>query len=213
MMQNWVRVKFCGMTRIVDLKKAGELGVDAVGFIFDPESIRCIDLDLAKKLYRAMPVFVKSVGVFVNPSFLEVEHILKNIPLDYLQFHGEEEAQFCQQFNRPYIKSVPALSREHIQNVMDAHPHAEAYLLDTPVQSRGGSGIVFDWSLIPDFASKPIILAGGLNSTNIEQALSCNIMAVDVCSGIEESPGLKDAHKMMQVITVLRRRNERTFTR
>lgn len=201
-----VRIKMCGMMRLEDIKHAAILGVDAIGLIFYPDSRRFISVSQAKTLSNALPPFVDAVAVFVNPSATWVWEVLHAMPIQYLQFHGDESPEFCTQFSYPYIKAVPATSSQNILNMMHLHSTAKAILLDTPSMScRGGGGKVFNWTVIPKHSSKPLILAGGLNALNVKEAVSqSNVYAVDVCSGIESSPGVKDYNKMSLFVNACR---------
>ena len=200
-----VRIKMCGMMQACDIAHAVSLGVDAVGLIFYDQSPRSIDILHAKLLLESLPAFVGSVAVFVNPTQSWVEEVITALPIRWLQFHGDESPDFCEQFNRRYIKSIAATSAAEVAKIAEQHRHASAILLDTPsVLSRGGSGKVFDWSIIPAI-DKPLILAGGLNSDNVTAAIAaCTPYAVDVCSGVELSLGIKDHHKMTQFVATVR---------
>ena len=195
----------CGMTREEDIHLAASLGVDAVGVILYPGSRRYVHPEQAQTLLKNVPPFVDVVAVLVNPHADEVQAALQNLPIQYLQFHGEETAEFCRQFARPYIKSIAATSRQAIEAAMTRYPDASAFLLDTPCgDERGGSGRVFDWQHIPQ-TDRPLILAGGLTPDNVKQAVSAvRPYALDLCSGIEQSPGIKDHEKMTRFITALR---------
>lgn len=197
-MSGRLRVKMCGMTRREDVLHAVNLGVDAIGLIFYPESSRYVSVDHAQMLLKKLPPLVNAVAVLVNPEPKLVHQILTELPIQLLQFHGEESAIFCQQFGKPYIKAIHADSAATIQQAMHDFEQASALLLDTPSQhARGGTGQVFNWNIIPQQPSMPIILAGGLNDENISEALSmCHPYAVDLCSGIEERAGIKDHTKM-----------------
>lgn len=192
----------CGMTREEDIAYAASLGVDAIGLVFSPQSPRFVSLNQAKRLLQKLPLFVDAVAVLVNPEPSFVEELITELPISWLQFHGDESPEFCQQFGKPYIKAIQVDSAAAIYKSCEGHHQASAILLDTPsASSRGGTGKTFDWSLIPDNLSKPFILAGGLNVANIKDALrSCSPYAVDVSSGIEESPGIKDHKKMKQFV-------------
>ena len=205
MTQRRVRVKFCGMTREQDIAQAIGLGVDAIGLIFYPKSSRFLSLARARELLREIPPFVNAVAVLVNPLASFVEELIAELPVDYLQFHGEESLQFCEQFKKPYIKAVQASSTSIIEKFSKEHPQAAALLLDTPSTScHGGTEKTFDWGLIPQHLSKPLILAGGLNADNVAAALSqCKPYAVDVCSGVEASPGIKDHKKMSRFVNAV----------
>lgn len=192
------------MTRASDINLAISLGVDALGFIFYPKSPRGLDLAQAKNLISTLPPFLTAVAVMVNPEVSLVRQILEQLPVQCLQFHGEESPQFCQQFNFPYIKAVPVLSTQSITTALKDYTHATAILLDTPSQNHGGSGKTFDWQQVPKQSDKPLIVAGGLHAGNIRQAIaSCHLYAVDVCSGVEVSPGIKDPEKMKSFVNAL----------
>ncbi len=194
----------CGMTRAEDIAYAAQLGVDAVGLIVYPKSPRGVSIAQAKKILRDIPVFVDVVAVLVNPTALLVEEILQELPIDCLQFHGEEAAEFCRQFNKPYIKAVQVNSTAAIHQCTLAYQDAAAILLETPSASHGGTGKVFAWDLIPDDLAKPFILAGGLDAKNVGLALTqCSPYAVDVCTGVEAAQGIKDHVKMSAFVDAL----------
>ena len=205
MIQSRIRLKMCGMTRATDIEHAVSLGVDAIGLIFYHQSTRYQRIDEAKLLLQGLPAFVDAVAVFVNPDVSLVTQAITELPIQYLQFHGDETAAFCEQFGRAYIKAVPATSADAINQAILQYPSAAALLLDTPsTTSRGGSGLPFDWQMIPRACDKPIILAGGLDALNLDAAIaSCSPYAVDVCSGIEASAGVKDHDKMSQFVNRL----------
>lgn len=195
----------CGMTRAEDITHGISLGIDAIGLIFFPESPRNITIKTARQLLQDFPPFVTVVAVLVNPESAFVKQIIDEIPIQLLQFHGEESPEFCQQFDKPYIKAIPAHDPEQIQHEMEKYTKASALLLDTPSQTaKGGTGLAFDWSRIPKNLPKPYILAGGLNQLNIQEAIKAtNPYAVDVSSGIESEPGVKDHLKMNEFIKAL----------
>ncbi|STY29030.1 N-(5'-phosphoribosyl)anthranilate isomerase [Legionella wadsworthii] len=197
-MQTRVRVKMCGMTRIEDIEAAVTLGVDAIGLIFYSKSARHVTLEQAKNLIKDLPAFVDSVAVLVNPEKDLVYKILEELPIQFLQFHGDESPDFCQQFGKPYIKAIQCNSTRHILDAGRNFATAQALLLDTPSKEvRGGTGCTFDWNIIPKLSEKPYILAGGIDEYNVLDAIkSCNPYAVDLCSGIEKLPGVKDHGKM-----------------
>ncbi|KTD29800.1 N-(5'-phosphoribosyl)anthranilate isomerase [Legionella maceachernii] len=200
----------CGMTREEDIIHAAKLGVDAIGLIFYPQSPRCVSLTQAKKLLRNVPLFVDVVAVLVNPSSLLVDEILNELPIGWLQFHGEESPEFCNQFKKPYIKAMQVSTAASIHKCCSDYPQASAILLDTPSESSyGGTGQTFDWGLIPGNLDKPFILSGGLDAANVNRAVNKGFpYAVDVCSGIEASYGIKDHEKMNQFVNALRGKNE-----
>lgn len=196
----------CGMTRTEDIAMAATLGIDAIGLIFYAGSSRCISVENAKLLLQHKPLFMDIVAVMVNPTEEQVNQIITELPVQWLQFHGDESPEFCAGFNKPYIKAMSATSAEYITQMMQLHTHASAFLLDTPSPAgRGGSGEVFDWNIIPSRPNAPLVLAGGLNAKNVKRAISeTNVNAVDVCSGIEQSPGIKNHDKMTQFVNALR---------
>ena len=198
------RVKICGLTRVEDALYAADLGVDAIGLVFYAPSPRALDLVRAKEIVDSLPAFINKVGLFVSPSKEEVEAVLSEVALDTLQFHGDEDADFCEQFRVPYFKAIRVKSKEEsraekIRTQLNSYAKAQAILLDTYVEGvAGGTGEKFDWNLIPENCSKPIILAGGLNADNVAEAINTtNPYAVDVSGGVEESKGIK-SHVMMR---------------
>lgn len=205
------RIKMCGMTRTVDIMHAVSLGVDAIGVIFYPESPRHVEIDKAKLLLKNVPAFIDVVAVCVNPEIAFVQQIITELPIQLLQFHGDETPEFCEQFNKPYIKAIPARSKESIVKAVEQYCGASAILLDTPsMVQRGGTGETFDWEIVPRSCAKPLIIAGGLTIENVNDVITvCSPYAVDVCSGVECSAGIKDHAKMHQFI---RRVDERTRT-
>ncbi len=195
-----MRVKMCGMTRSDDIAHAVHLGVDAIGLIFYPKSSRHVTVEQAKTLLKNSPPFIDAVAVLVDPDAELVQQIIEELPIQLLQFHGSESAEFCQQFNKPFIKAIHSNSSAYIQQMTQDYGNARALLLDTPSDTvRGGTGLIFDWGVIPQRLEKPYILAGGLDESNVVDAIkSCHPYAVDLCSGIEASPGIKDHKKMAQ---------------
>ena len=197
-----VRIKMCGMTRHEDIKAAAMLGVDAVGLIFYAPSPRSVTLEKASQLLTHFPALMSTVAVFVNPEPKMVDDVLSELPIQYVQFHGDETPEFCGQFSIPYIKAIPAVSKEQIMQMTGDYSHAAALLLDTPSKTqRGGSGATFDWTIIPERDDFPLILAGGLNVQNVHEALKFrSFYGVDVCSGVEASPGIKSYVKMKHFV-------------
>jgi phosphoribosylanthranilate isomerase len=199
------RVKICGITRACDLNAALDAGADAVGFVFYPPSPRCLRTDAAAELVRGTPPFVTRVGLFVNAEPAEVRSILKAVPLDLLQFHGEEPADYCEQFGLPYIKAARVRPELDLLEFARAYPSARGLLLDAWVEAYGGVGQSFDWSLIPGDLSLPVVLSGGLHAGNVAEAVA-NIQpwAVDVSSGVEVAKGIKDADKIAAFMAAVR---------
>ena len=193
------KVKFCGITNLQDAISAAELGADALGFVFYPKSPRFISPKNAKEIIKKLPPFISMVGLFVNQSKSEVEEVIKDCPLNLLQFHGDENESFCKQYNLPYIKAITMKSDVDLLKCIQEYNSAKALLLDTFSKvARGGSGEVFDWKMIPPNTLKPIIVAGGLTPENVQTLLEViSPYGVDVSSGIEINKGLKD-YKLMK---------------
>lgn len=193
------RAKICGITRVEDVHAVANAGCDAIGFVFYPPSPRHVTLEQAEILIRAVPAYVQAVGLFVNSHADEIQDILKTVPLDILQFHGDETPEQCQaiaqQVGRRWYKAIqvqPDLDVvSEIQGYQDAG--ASAVLLDAwHPDLKGGTGHSFDWDTFPKL-NIPLILAGGLNPDNIEQAiLTTQAYAVDVSGGVESAKGIKD---------------------
>ncbi|HAI67822.1 MAG TPA: phosphoribosylanthranilate isomerase [Gammaproteobacteria bacterium] len=197
-LQQRTRVKICGITRPEDAQHAALLGVDAIGLVFYDKSPRAVSIQQAHAILQALPPFVTTVGLFVNaePSF--VRDTLAQIPLDILQFHGEETPAYCLEFTRPYIKALRMQPGVDVSAYAVEHQHAQALLLDSYVQGiKGGTGIVFDWQQVPSHIEKPIIIAGGLRPENVNQVITTlHPYAIDVSGGVESAKGIKDADKM-----------------
>ena len=199
------------MTRATDIAAAVAAEVDAIGLVLYQHSSRFVSIEQAKGLLHNLVDSVDVVIVLVNPEVDFVNEVIKSLPIQYLQFHGEESQAFCEQFSLPYIKAIPAISAVSIMQGVRQHPNAAAILLDAPSSvSRGGTGLTFDWQNCPRELTKPLILAGGLNALNVGQAISdCAPFAVDVCSGIEISPGMKCHAKMRDFIDAVWGKHER----
>ena len=196
------RIKFCGITRLSDALEAVRLGVDALGFVFYPPSPRNIGIEQATDIIRQLPAFVSSVGLFVNSSEEQLKQVIQSTRIDVLQFHGDETAEQCQlyaeRFRKPYLKAVRMKPGTELQSVATEYAGASGLLLDSYQKGTpGGTGTTFDWGCIPSSMSKPIILAGGLSSDNVADAIKqVTPYAVDVSGGIEQDKGIKDAAKM-----------------
>ncbi|MBC3479796.1 phosphoribosylanthranilate isomerase [Pseudomonas sp. SWRI59] len=193
-----VRSKICGITRIEDALAAAEAGADAIGFVFYAKSPRAVDVRQARAIIAELPPFVTTVGLFVNASRCELNEILEVVPLDLLQFHGDETPQDCEGYNRPWIKALRVRPGDDLEAACRLYAGARGVLLDTYVPGiPGGTGEAFDWSLVPARLSKPIILAGGLSAQNVGQAIAqVRPYAVDVSGGVEQAKGIKDAAKI-----------------
>ncbi len=192
------RVKICGITRVEDGRCAAALGADAIGLVFFSDSPRHVTIATAQEITAALDPFVTVVGLFVNAGAGEIEQVLGQVPLDLLQFHGQESNADCNRFGVPFIKSIAMRPDVAVAAVMDAYPDARGYLLDTwQPKTHGGGGQVFDWQQIPANLPSPFILAGGLDPDNVAAAVSqVRPYAVDVSSGVESAPGVKSADKI-----------------
>jgi phosphoribosylanthranilate isomerase len=197
-----VRIKICGITRPEDGQAAAQLGADAIGLVFYPKSPRHVSLEQARAIVAALPPLVTVVALFVDPEPDEVHRVLAAVPIDVLQFHGEESPDFCRQFQRPYLKAVRVQPGLDLLQYAIAHAGARGLLTDAFVPGvPGGTGATFDWSLLPADLSLPLILSGGLEPDNITAAVrAVRPAAVDVSSGVEASKGIKDAARMAAFI-------------
>lgn len=199
-----VNIKICGLTRDEDVQAAVEAGVDAIGFVFT-KSPRRISIDTAIRLISYVPGDVLSVGLFLNQDSTEIAQVVNSVPLDVLQFHGSETEQECSVFDLPWLKAVAMENAESVRRAELDYPGAMGLLLDSHVMGkRGGSGKVFDWSLSKPVA-KPVWLAGGLNADNVAEAIRIvRPFAVDVSSGVEVEPGIKDASMILDFVKAAR---------
>jgi phosphoribosylanthranilate isomerase len=200
------RIKICGLRRCEDALVAAHAGAHAVGMVFYANSPRRVEVTRAAEICVALPPFVTSVGLFVNPTAEEVKTTLRQVPLDLLQFHGDEAADFCAQFGRPYLKAVRMRSEVDLLQYAAQYRSAKALLVDAFVDGKvGGTGQLFDWRLIPATLSLPLILSGGLTPQNVAEGVSAvRPWAVDVSSGVESAPGVKDAAKIIAFIKGVR---------
>ncbi|OCT25152.1 phosphoribosylanthranilate isomerase [Pseudomonas putida] len=201
-----VRTKICGITRIEDALAAVEAGADAIGFVFYAKSPRAVDVRQARAIIEQLPPFVTTVGLFVNASRCELNEILEVVPLDLLQFHGDETPADCEGYHRPWIKALRVRPGDDLEAACQQYSGARGILLDTYVAGvPGGTGEAFDWSLVPARLSKPIILAGGLSADNVGQAIAqVRPYAVDVSGGVEQAKGIKDASKIEAFMRAVR---------
>ena len=199
-----VRVKVCGLTRDEDVKAAVAAGADAVGFVFTA-SPRRISAETAIRLSSYVPEGVLRVGLFLNQDRSEIDRVVNSVPLDVLQFHGNETEQECSVFGLPWLKAVAMENAESARQAEREYPGAMGLLLDSHTAGkRGGSGKVFDWSLFRSL-EKPVWLAGGLNAVNVGQAVRVvRPFAVDVSSGVEAAPGIKDVSSIITFIKAVR---------
>ena len=193
-----IRVKICGITREQDALLAAEAGADAIGFVHWARSPRAVDVQRARSIQAQLPPFVSAVALFVDPSADTVWQVIEATRPDLLQFHGNEEPSFCSAFGVPYIKALKITDRAPDATALGYHAQARGFLLDShdPV-AIGGTGRAFDWSLAPHATMRPVVLAGGLNAANVGRAIAIvRPWAVDVSSGVESAPGIKDEARL-----------------
>lgn len=192
------RVKICGLTRELDVVTAVAVGADAVGMVFYEPSPRAIEIEQARRLRDVMPPFVTSVGLFVDAEPDFVRSVLSRVPLELLQFHGEEPPDYCDAFRRPWIKAVRMRPGTDLKAATERYQRASGLLLDTyDPAAVGGTGSRFDWDLVPKWLAPRMILAGGLDPDNVGNAIRQVLpYAVDVSGGVESAKGEKDATKM-----------------
>ncbi|WP_372971269.1 phosphoribosylanthranilate isomerase [Marinobacter sp.] len=204
------RVKICGVTRKQDAVAAAWAGADAIGFVFYEPSPRYVTPDAARDLVNALPAFVSATGLFVNPEAQFVESVLSQVPLDLLQFHGDETPEFCDSFGMRWIKAVRVRQSSDIADAFRDYCHASGLLVDAwDPDKYGGTGQAFNWSLIPESRPLPLILAGGLASDNVSRAVAqVRPWAVDVSGGVERSKGIKDVEKITDFINEVHRVDE-----
>ncbi|MFT5221031.1 MAG: phosphoribosylanthranilate isomerase [Planctomycetota bacterium] len=194
------RIKICGITRLDDAFHASSLGADSIGLVFHRPSARFIDISAALAIRRSLPPFVTVTALFLDESEDWIKQVLEQVKPDCLQFHGSESVSECEIWDRPYIKSIPMGSVDDPEAYSELYTGAQGMLLDSNAAGRrGGSGDTFDWSKIPSTLACPIILAGGLDPSNVAQAIEqIHPWGVDVSSGVESAKGIKDARLVTQ---------------
>ena len=192
------RVKICGITRPEDGVAAAQLGADAIGLVFYPPSPRFVDVETARRIVAALPPFVTVVGLFMNAEPVAVQRVIDRVPLHLLQFHGDEDPDYCASFGLPYLKAVPMGAHADVLDYERRFATTAGLLLDSHGGDQmGGSGQGFDWTRIPAERRKPLILAGGLHPDSVAEAIrQVRPYAVDVSSGVESAKGIKDAELM-----------------
>jgi len=199
------RVKICGITREQDLDAAVAAGADAVGFVFYPKSPRFLEMGRAARLARRVPPFVTRVGLFVNPQPAVLAETLAEVPIDLIQFQGDEEPASCEQLGRPYLKVARMRAGLDLLEFARRYRSATGLLLDAYVESYGGAGQRFDWSLVPGTLPMPVIIAGGLTPDNVGSAIrQLRPWGVDVSSGVESAKGIKDAAKIAAFVAAVK---------
>jgi phosphoribosylanthranilate isomerase len=206
------RIKFCGLTRPGDVRLAAELGADALGFVFAAVSPRRLDVARVESLRQAMPPLVDAVALFMDNPGSEVAAVVRALRPSLLQFHGSEDDAFCRGFGLPFIKTVAmGQGAEDAALVRKRYPSASGFLLDGHGPGQpGGRGERFDWGQVPPLG-RPVFLAGGLTPGNVGQAIrAARPFAVDVSSGIESAPGVKDGEKMQHFVDEVRRADRST---
>ena len=220
MMKQRTRIKLCGLTRAEDVAAAVEAGADAIGLVFYPPSPRHVTPQQAGELLASLPPFVTAVGLFVNPTVEQVLQTIAAAPITMLQFHGDETPQQCaeiaQAVRRPFLRALRIRPETTAADLLEfdrqyraCSPLYAGPLLDTWSDAYGGTGKVFDWSLIPADIARRAALSGGLNAQNATDAVrQLRPHAVDVSSGIEAAKGVKDAALMRAFVSAVRAADE-----
>lgn len=198
------RVKICGITRPGDALAAARAGADAIGLVFYPTSPRYLGTERAVEIRDALPPFVQTVALFVNPDAAQVAQVLGRVRPSMLQFHGEETPEFCAQFGMPFVKAVRVKPGVDALEYLRPFSRAAAWLFDSHVPEYGGVGESFDWALVP-VTERSVILSGGLSQANVAEAIRrVRPWGVDVSSGVESAKGIKDAAKIAAFIAEVR---------
>jgi len=204
------RIKICGVSQIADVEAAAEAGADAVGFVFHPGSPRFVTAERAAELARALPPFVTPVGLFVNAPRADIDRVLAAIPTLVLQFHGDESAEQCDAFQRPYLRAARMAPGLDLLDFSRRYRGAQALLLDAHVEGFGGAGKAFDWSLVHAGVAHRLVLSGGLHAANVVAGIQqLRPWAVDVSSGVESSRGVKDAAAIRRFCDAVREADSR----
>ena len=200
------RVKICGITRIEDALLACELGADAIGLVMAPESPRVVTIERARSIRNALPPFVSAVVLSHDLPAGHLSQVIEQVRPGVIQFHGSEDAAFCESFGMPYIKAIGMAADIDAGGIAAAHPRASGFVLDGHAPgAQGGQGRTFDWSRVPRDLDRPIIVAGGLRADNVARAIrEVRPWAVDVASGVESAPGIKDEGKLRAFFAAVR---------
>ena len=204
------RIKICGITRPEDVQAAASLGADAIGLVFYAPSPRAVTVAQAKLVAAALPPFVTVVGLFVDAEPETVREVMNAVPLDLLQFHGDESPAYCNQFGRPWIKAIRMQEGVNVAVETERFREARGLLLDAYQPGvPGGTGERFEWSRVPQGLAMPLILAGGLTPDNVAHAVTqVRPYAVDVSGGVEAAKGIKDFEKMAAFVAAVRRADQ-----
>jgi len=203
------RIKICGLTREEDVDAAVASGADAIGFVFYPPSPRYVQPQRAAELAKRIPPFVDVVGLFVNEAPETVRAVCRQVPINLLQFHGDEDTAYCQQFAHPYLRAARVRPGIDLVEFARSFPDARGLLLDAFVEGYGGGGHVFDWTLIPAGLPGFLVLSGGLTADNVGDAVRrVRPVAVDVSSGVEVGKGIKDHSKIAAFVAAVRKADE-----
>lgn len=206
------RIKICGITRPEDGLAAARLGADAIGLVFHERSPRRVDVARAAAIAAALPPFCVTVALFVDPAPQAVHEVLAGVRVDLLQFHGDEPPEFCGGFGRPYLKAVRMRDGVDLEAAAARYRDAAALLLDAwHAELPGGTGTRFAWRALPDGLRLPVMLAGGLDAGNVGEAIrTMHPYGVDVSSGVEAAPGIKDAGRMRAFVRAVTLADEET---
>lgn len=206
-LDNRTRVKICGITRPEDAIEAARLGADAIGLVFYRKSPRWVGVEQAREIIRSLPPFVTSVGLFVDETAEAVRDVLDVVPLDLLQFHGDESPAFCESFARPYIKAIRMRDGVDLREAARRYESGAGLLLDAWSPGLpGGTGQRFDWDRVPRDLGRPIVLAGGIEPDNVAEAIATvRPFAIDCSSGVEAEKGIKDGARMAALMTAVRK--------
>lgn len=201
------RVKICGITRPQDALAAAQAGADAIGLVFYPHSPRAVEIDQAREIVASLPPFVTTVGLFVDADAARIRQVLDSVPLDLLQFHGDESPADCRGYGRPYLKALRMREAADVLATARQYHDAAGLLLDTyKADQPGGTGEKFDWRRVPARLTIPVVLAGGLSPDNVAEAIvTAQPFGVDVSGGVEAQKGIKDVYKIRSFIAEVER--------
>ena len=200
-----VKVKICGITNYEDAAAATDMGADLLGFNFYPKSPRYVTLKKAADIISRLPAFIDVAGVFVNATFEQVQEIIGDCNLNWVQLHGDENPQFCRSFLTLNVKTMKAIRVKDQSDIQQAENFfTDAILLDAfDPKKYGGTGLTFDWNIVGHI-NKRVFLAGGIDPGNVAAAIKLGVYGIDICSGIEAEPGKKDHQKMKKLFENIR---------